>query len=858
MDRSRVEAETVDLISKITDKDLALKDLSPPVIFLASLVTVLLGVIYADLQVKDEEKLRLNEILDRFIPRESDVRRLTHLMIKGIKQREIYTDSAQWQVLISPLSDVERLLLIGLGYEMSAADGHIEIHEQEYLDQVANFLKIESRYLHVLAMSFGDRGNVDQTALDEVRNLLDPARFHQLEPVFVSAASQLLNALPSQPDTSSTLPEVLPSQTEDRPRQTSQTQPKTAYTKLQQFQQHQQTWQGICSQLNRLLNEGIEQNLLPTTLASQLDEISQRLRSQQFRIAIAGEFNHGKSTLINALVGKEIQPVRVIACSGTITVLRHGLREKVICRYLDGREEEIPVEQYQEKASISSDAAQENCIDELLNSDLEEIIFEHPSLDLCRNGVEIVDSPGLNEHPARTAITQQLIDRADAIVFLIHALKPLTQGERELIRDIQAQASGDRDKPMNNLFLIVNFSDLLSKDKDRQDIQQLVINFAQGKSPILTGKNRIHLISAQSALDDILKGVESNFLDEFRNFTQSLEEFLVDECAYIKISPLKKFIQSCLHDLEETKKFLEGEPHLSPDERQQILEHIGEACGRDFTTQKMANELREKAIEQTIKAWERWQPKLIESVKESSSKWHSEHSPLFSQKSLIVDYINQLILELGNQIYQWLNTRLRDTILAPKVVELEKYIGKEFATLEQKKSIFDALVKNVLSNSQQDFKVSGIDANFMGIGGAMGGIGAGAGFGAGLFFLINPLTLIPAILIALAAALAGGFGLGGFDIDLQIRRKVCEVGLDKFSNSKDSIHQSLRKIITALFIFCIEETSRDTKEVISSYENILVQNDQSAAQRQASKEWCQQKCQELEQMQIDIDAVLEQ
>ncbi|NJL42716.1 MAG: TerB family tellurite resistance protein [Pseudanabaena sp. SU_2_4] len=183
-------------VSKITDKDLTLKDLSPPVIFLASLVTVLLGVIYADLQVKDEEKLRLNEILDRFIPRESDVRQLTHLMIKGVKQREIYTDSAQWQVLISPLSDVERLLLIGLGYEMSAADGHIEIHEQEYLEQVANFLNIESRYLHVFAMSFGDRGNIDLTALNEVRYLLDPARFHQLEPVFCERGKSIVKGSP--------------------------------------------------------------------------------------------------------------------------------------------------------------------------------------------------------------------------------------------------------------------------------------------------------------------------------------------------------------------------------------------------------------------------------------------------------------------------------------------------------------------------------------------------------------------------------------------------------------------------------------------------------------------------------------
>lgn len=146
---------------------------------------------------------------------------------------------------------------------------------------------------------------------------------------------------------------------------------------------------------------------LPNTVVKEIETVSKKVQSQRFRVAVVGEFSQGKSTLLNALVGQEIQPARAVPCSGTITVLRYGKQKRIICCYKDGREGEISIEEYKEKASISKQAAIDSRSDELEGSDIEEIIFENPDRLLCKSGVEILDSPGLNEHP-QTDILHQL------------------------------------------------------------------------------------------------------------------------------------------------------------------------------------------------------------------------------------------------------------------------------------------------------------------------------------------------------------------------------------------------------------------------------------------------------------------
>ena len=59
MDIAKISNESIELLSLITGKKLTKKDVTPSVLFLANLVIILIGVIYADGKVVEEEKARL-------------------------------------------------------------------------------------------------------------------------------------------------------------------------------------------------------------------------------------------------------------------------------------------------------------------------------------------------------------------------------------------------------------------------------------------------------------------------------------------------------------------------------------------------------------------------------------------------------------------------------------------------------------------------------------------------------------------------------------------------------------------------------------------------------------------------------
>lgn len=348
MNTALIGTESVDLLSRITGQKLSQRDLTPPVIFLGALVTVLLGVIFADSQVTNEEKQRLQATLNKFIPPTGNVRELTQLMIKGVRENLDYTKPSQLLRLIAPLSKSERLLLICFGYEMSAADAEMDACERRYLEIIGDRLSINPRHLAVLEAVFSSQGTVDTAVLNEVKSLLDPSRFHELDTVFVNAASNILAAFPAQPElqaipqqplSSNVASDVPPSPPAEPENSATQQHRTTSYQELQYFHDNCQTLDNICHQFSQIIQNCTKRYLLPNTLPEEIEKISRKLQTQTFRLSVVGEFSQGKSTLLNALIGEEIQPVRAIPCSGTVTVLKYGTQRRVICRYRNGREE---------------------------------------------------------------------------------------------------------------------------------------------------------------------------------------------------------------------------------------------------------------------------------------------------------------------------------------------------------------------------------------------------------------------------------------------------------------------------------------------------------------------------------------
>jgi len=804
-----IGSQAVKLLSKLTGQELTVHDVTPQVVFMADLIALLKGVIHADAKISEDEVTLFKTTLGRIGLTNKQTVEIAKLLLSGIQKYKLHSAIDDFLILLVPLSEAEKLLLFGLGYRMAMADSSLDACESQYLRDLGKRLEIESRYLDVLESSFAGKPYNNQD-FQEVCELVDPARFHDLGTIFVNAADDLLTALNQLVKTEVKELQNVPNLTDSV---------SGEYQKLQGFQLQKQSLLKRINHLSNLIDDGIKESFLPVTFRDEIQTIKDKLESQRFRVAVIGDFSQGKSTLLNALLGEEIQPVRAIPCSGTLSVLKYGDRKRVICRYRDGNEQEIAVEEYQKKAAISKEAALNNRSEELLKSNIAEIVFEHPNLLLCRNGVEIVDSPGLNEHPDRTRVTEELLKETDAILFMTNANKLLTQGERDIITRIK-EREGDR--PLENLFLVVNFMDNLDSDEDRRDAQELAQSIIKDGS--ITGKDRIHFISAKYALKASLSNTSNEYLVSFQNFTRTLEAFLTDERGSVVLQSstqkLNELTQNCINDLSNATNNINT--NLATSYKEEILERIGEASGRFVTIRKMVDYLRKQTTQMALESWIKYSAEFKDAIIQGSKLWKTDHNPLFSRDQLIQDYIDQFGKDLQAQVNLWVALHLNNEIISPKLNLLDRGIKAELIALN---SSFSGLDKKIGTNFDDNFSpvFNDFDARYVAAFTA-GGVFAGGAGAAAAFFMIPALALGPAIIIGIAAAaLLGGGGLFASmsDAYYQIAKQVCESGFEEFRKSEYSIKEKIGEFIDTLFDNRIQSVDTLIKQVISECENRL-------------------------------------
>jgi GTPase Era involved in 16S rRNA processing/uncharacterized tellurite resistance protein B-like protein len=814
MNNQLIGSQAVKLLSQLIGQNLTVSDITPQVIFMADLIALLKGVIHADQQVGEDEIIQFRNTLNKLDLTNKQTVELSKLLLSGIQRYKLHSAIDDFLVLLVPLSEAEKLLLFGLGYRMAMADSTLDNSESKYLRNLAGRLGIESRYLDVLESSFSGKP-YNSKKLQELCDLVDPAQFRDLGAIFVNAADSLLTSLNQI------------SGSKDQEAQTTSfittTSANSEYQKLQNFQSQKQSLLNRIDHLSQLIDDGIQESLLPVTFRDDIQSVKDRLESQRFRVAVIGEFSQGKSTLLNALLGEEIQPVRAIPCSGTISVLKYGKTKRVICRYRDRSEEEISIEQYRDKVSISKEAALNNRSEELLNSNIVEIIFEHPNLLLCRNGVEIVDSPGLNEHPDRTRVTEELLKETDAILFMTNANKLLTQGERDMIRKIKER---EGNQPLENLFLVVNFMDSLDNDEDRQDVQIAANSIVKDGS--ITGNERIHFVSAKLALKATLNRTSDEYLTTFAAFTRALENFLTDERGSVMLQSvtqnLNEIKQACVNELSSATNNVNTS--LSISDKHEILERIGEASGRFVTIRKMLEFLRNQTIQSALESWQISKASFKAKVTERSQYWKTDHNPIFSRDALIQDYVAQFSLSLQDEINSWANSQLNNTILPPKLNLLDRAIKEELDALNASFADLDGKIGTSFSDNFQpvfrDFDVAYV-AGF-----AAGGVGVGGGAAAAAFFLIPALALGPAIIAGvIAAALFGGGAAAAAMVDAykQIANQICKSGFDEFEKSGENITEKIEESINSPFMDRAYSVDKLIKQIISECENRLEQEE---------------------------------
>jgi tetratricopeptide (TPR) repeat protein/GTP-binding protein EngB required for normal cell division len=143
-------------------------------------------------------------------------------------------------------------------------------------------------------------------------------------------------------------------------------------------------------------------------------------------VTVMGEFNSGKSTFVNALLGEEVAPMGITPTTATINVLKYGAERMGRVLYRDDRSREVPwAEVPALLRGIDAEEARQIRVVEVL----------YPLDALAR--VNIVDTPGLNSIMAEhEQVARDFIAQADAVVWLFTVGQAGKQTEAEALAAI--------------------------------------------------------------------------------------------------------------------------------------------------------------------------------------------------------------------------------------------------------------------------------------------------------------------------------------------------------------------------------------------------------------------------------------
>ena len=182
-----------------------------------------------------------------------------------------------------------------------------------------------------------------------------------------------------------------------------------------------------------------------------------KLDEERFSLVVLGEFNHGKSTFVNALLGQAVLPTGITPTTAVLAHLSHGpvLRAELVLE--SGARQPIDPARLGDFATVEGLAVNPAAPRGEGDLALHHIDVQVPA-PVLEGRLTIVDTPGVNDiNEQRAEITYGYIPRADAALFLLDGTQILTASERQFLEERILRSSRER------LIFVIAKADLLDE-----------------------------------------------------------------------------------------------------------------------------------------------------------------------------------------------------------------------------------------------------------------------------------------------------------------------------------------------------------------------------------------------------------
>lgn len=223
-------------------------------------------------------------------------------------------------------------------------------------------------------------------------------------------------------------------------------------------------------------------------------------------VLVCGEFKRGKSTFVNALIGRSVCPTDTDICTSVVSIIKFGTNEKVTRLYGDFSNLKSQVIDFDdiEKYTVGTAEDIDNTVCLEIELPLEEL----------KKGLIIIDTPGVGGlDPRHAALTNYFLPQADVTLFMTDVNEPLTTTELDFYKNKVLQYA-------KHSAIIVNKADL----KDADSVEEIRLDtLSKVSSYTQTPIDSIDIISV-SAADSIREEEGLGNFPKLRNLINNLVE----------------------------------------------------------------------------------------------------------------------------------------------------------------------------------------------------------------------------------------------------------------------------------------------------------------------------------------------
>ncbi len=626
----------------------------------------------------------------------------------------------------------------------------------------------------------------------------------------------------------------------------------------QDFKEKQVKLAGLISETSKII-AGLKMEQYSKTL----EGLSKKIAADNLKIQVLGTFKNGKSTFINSLLGQEILPAYATPTTAIINEVKYGKEPKAVLYYMNPLPEkmhnevaqkamdhmkkynmkdipplEIPYDEIEDYVVIPMGMEHKDALKE---SPFEKVELFWP-LDILENGIEIIDSPGLNEHPVRTKVTMEYLKNADAIIFVFTALACCSAKEMEFLNDIlKPQGFGDGD-----IYCIINRFDNLINDRERDRVKNYAAKMLKPYA------KEIFCVSAYNALEGKIHNLAEQYQQSgMPEFEKSILHYLTHERGNIKLAPATRELSRIIR--QDTLERIIPEQRSAYDTDINVLKARYEEAKPKLDGMEKKKLMLENRIKTIIDSmmpdFRRCIVSYFNELPGKIKVWVDEYEPttelsmmhLTKDAEKLTNEISEfLIQKVDSEQVLWTNTTLQSMIsgkVEGMIAAIEGNLENFFIELDEIKMDISGVDKKKVDQVPlwQRIVAAGGGMLVSGYGGAA--LGAATGltkdFAKGLALqvsaylalafvgLLNPVTIIAVIV---ASVVGGGFAAKK-DITKKVKKGIseefCNNIMNSSSNTVEKFIEDIKIKISEIGEIIVGSMDTEIREIELQVESII-------------------------------------